>query len=189
MKLSRSQTKSTSIRKFYYTEAYPLTYCCRDAKISHKRKNTQKLVRFHHNSMQSILNIKKRHVQSKRIKNEEVRKRFGNISSMQDNIARRQQKFIGKVVQVDKQKIPRKILTSFLTTSQPDGGKHMSTRDVIYENKKNCYKTYRKMGTLANGKDMQRTKIVGKSCRRKKSYNVREETTYLKNHQIRNFMS
>ena len=73
-------------------------------------------------------------------------KRLGKISVIQDDIARCQLKFKGKNIRIGKQKILTKILICFLTTNRPDGGKHKSKRDMIYENLKNLLSKVQKNG-------------------------------------------
>ena len=57
-----------------------------------------KLGVFLHRSVRIILGIRKAEVKEERIRNAEVRERFFNITTIQNQIAKRQLTFIGKVV-------------------------------------------------------------------------------------------
>ena len=72
-----------------------------------------KLEVFLHRSVRRILQIKMSEVKEERITNAEVRRRFFNIPTIQNQIAKRQLTFIGKVVRNSDLQLPTKLLTAW----------------------------------------------------------------------------
>ena len=94
----------------------------------------EKLERFHHKAIRRILGISMTQVRDERIKNDEVRKRFGGIASIKLIIAKKQLKWVGKIVRMDKKQIPPKILTGFIKKPRSTGRRFKTTRDGIFNN-------------------------------------------------------
>ena len=84
---------------------------------------------FLHRSVRRILGITMTEVKEERIRNAEVRERFFNIPTIQNQIAKRQLTFIGKVVRNSDQQLPTKLLTAWCNQKQRRVG-------VIHLNKK-----------------------------------------------------
>ena len=72
-----------------------------------------KLEVFLHRSVRRILGITMTEVKEERIRNEEVRERLFKIPNIQNQIAKRQLTFIGKVVRNSDQQLPTKLLTAW----------------------------------------------------------------------------
>ena len=72
-----------------------------------------KLKVFLHRSVRIILGITMTEVKEERIRNAELRERFFKIPTIQNQIAKRQLTFIGKVVRNSDQQLPTKLLTAW----------------------------------------------------------------------------
>ena len=73
-------------------------------------------------------------VKEERIINAEVRERFFNIPTIQNQIAKRQLTFIGKVVRNSDQQLPTKILTAWFNQKRKRGGVLHSNKKSIVQN-------------------------------------------------------
>ena len=77
---------------------------------------------FLHRIVRRILGIKMAEVKEERIRNAEVRGRFFNIPTIQNQIAKRQLTFIGKVVHNSDLQLPTKLLTAWCNQKKKLGG-------------------------------------------------------------------
>ena len=94
----------------------------------------QKLERFHHNAIRRILGVSMTQVKEERITNVELWKRFGKIPSIQLIIAKKQIKWLGKIVRMEPKQITPKILTCFIQKPRCSGRRFCTTRDGIFSN-------------------------------------------------------
>ena len=93
-----------------------------------------KLEVFLHRSVRRILVIKMTEVKEERIRNAEVTERFFNTPNIQNQIAKRQLTFIGKVVRNLDLQLPTKLLTAWCNHKQKRGGVLHSNRKYILQN-------------------------------------------------------
>ena len=71
---------------------------------SRNKADTAMAEAFHHKSIRRMLGISMMQVKEQEIKNEEVRRRFGNIECMTGTWRRRQLLFIGRIVRLGHKK-------------------------------------------------------------------------------------
>ncbi len=76
--------------------------------------NCRRLVSFQHKCIRRILNINMFQVERNRIKNETVRKQFNNIPHILDLNTLRQANWIGKMAMTEDERMPRKLLASWV---------------------------------------------------------------------------
>ena len=89
---------------------------------------------FHHKSIRRTLGISMMQVKEQEIKNEEVRRRFGNIECMTNIWRRRQLLFIGRIVRLGYKKYPLILLTSTVDGKRGRGRPSRTIRDEFVDN-------------------------------------------------------
>ena len=72
-------------------------------------------------------------VRDEHISNKEICRQFGGIPTIERLIARRQLKWVGKIIRMDERQIPPKILTCFIGRKRCTGRRFRTTRDAIYD--------------------------------------------------------
>ena len=89
---------------------------------------------FLHRSIRSILGVTMLQVREERMSNKKLRKKFYNILTIQEEIAKRQLTFIGKITRRDRTHIPTLLLTSWSENPRKRGGIRKTNRKSIVEN-------------------------------------------------------
>ena len=74
----------------------------------------KKLEVFHMRSIRRILRIKWSDVMEDRIRNSKVRRMFYNINTVEIQMAKRRLTFIGRVVRMDKNKVPGRLISAWI---------------------------------------------------------------------------
>ena len=116
---------------------------------SQNSNDIKKLERFHHNAIRRILGVSMTQVKEERITNAEIRKRFENIPPIRLIIAKKQLKWLGKIVRMEPKQIPTKILTCFFPNPRCSGRRFRTTRDGIHSNLCLLYPNLPTTGNLA----------------------------------------
>ena len=75
----------------------------------------KKLEVFHIRSIRNILKIKWSEVMEDRIRNSKVRRMFYNINTVEIQIAKRRLTFIGRVVRMNKNKVPGMLIFAWIS--------------------------------------------------------------------------
>ena len=88
---------------------------------------------FLHRSIRSILGINILQVREEKLKNSELRKRFYNILTIREEIAKRQLTFIGKLTRRDNTHIPTLLLSSWCDNPRKKGGVRKTNRKSVVE--------------------------------------------------------
>jgi len=95
------------------------------------KSHMKKVAAFHHKSIRSILGINMHQVQEDRIKNEQVRERFLNIRPIEDIIAERQLRWMGKLSRMDGHRMPKQLLTAWCNNPRPRGRPQQTIRHCL----------------------------------------------------------
>eukprot|EP00978_Attheya_sp_CCMP212_P012017 scaffold29800_cov23-Attheya_sp.AAC.1 len=90
----------------------------------------KKLQVFHTRSIRSILQINMTQVEEERITNHQILKRI-DIPSMENIIAKRQLKWLGKIVRMEERRLPIKMLSFRLPTPRPAHKPHTTNRNSL----------------------------------------------------------
>jgi exonuclease III len=93
--------------------------------------NCRRLISFQHKCIRRILNINMFQVERDRIKNETVRKRFDNIPHILDLITLRQANWIGKIAKMNDERMPRKLLASWVNNPRKVGRPQLCYRQTF----------------------------------------------------------
>ena len=80
-----------------------------------------KLEVFHNRCIRSILNIKWDEVRDLKITNEQIRKKFNSIDTIENQISKRRLHVLGKVIRMPCKKIPARRLSVFMKKTRPQG--------------------------------------------------------------------
>ena len=80
-----------------------------------------KLEVFHNRCIRSILQIKWDEVREFKITNVQIRKKFHNIDSIENQVSKRRLHFLGKVIRMPCKKIPARLISAFMKNSRPQG--------------------------------------------------------------------
>ena len=73
-------------------------------------------------------------VKDERITNVEIRRRFENIPTIQITIAKKQLKWLGKIIRMEEKQIPPMILTCFIRRPRCSCRRYRTTIDGIFTN-------------------------------------------------------
>jgi hypothetical protein len=85
-------------------------------------ENIKRLLRsFQHRTIRRILNISMQEVQDYKITNESIRKTFNNIPDIINIIKRRQMTWIGSIAKMNVNRLPRKLMASWLNDPRTRG--------------------------------------------------------------------
>ena len=90
------------------------------------KRNTDKLMSFHHNAIRRILGIKWNQVREKHIKNKEVRGLLCNIPNIDAYIIRRTATYLGKISRSDNNNYPKKNLTAWINQKRKIGAPQLT---------------------------------------------------------------
>ena len=82
---------------------------------------------FHLRSIRRILGISWDNVRDEMISNVQVRKRFNNIKSVELQIAKRRLTFLGKIIRMNNDKIPARLLSVVCQGKRPLGRPNTTT--------------------------------------------------------------
>ena len=80
-----------------------------------------KLEVFHNRCIRSILEIKWDEVRELKITNVQIRKKFYNIDSVENQVSKRRLHFLGKVIRMPCKKIPARLISAFMKNIRPQG--------------------------------------------------------------------
>eukprot|EP00978_Attheya_sp_CCMP212_P043669 scaffold289028_cov40-Attheya_sp.AAC.1 len=90
----------------------------------------KKLQVFHTRSIQSILQINMTQVKEDRISNHQILKQI-DIPSMENIIAKRQLKWLGKIARMEETRLPIKMLSCWLPIPRPAHKPHITNRNSL----------------------------------------------------------
>ena len=89
---------------------------------------TRRLEVFHHRSLRRILGINMRHVQELRISNERIRQHF-QVPEMICYVQRRQLQWLFKIANMSSDRLPPRLLESWIHHPRSDGRPQLSYRN------------------------------------------------------------
>ena len=92
------------------------------------RQLLRELKAFHHRAIRRILGINMHEVQERRIRNSTVRKEFGPILDIEDEIKYRQLKWLGKLVSKPQTAVARKLLGAHVNNPRKRGRPQLDLR-------------------------------------------------------------
>jgi hypothetical protein len=78
------------------------------------KTNLNALNVFHHSAIRWILGIKMSEVREKKIKNIDIRKKFGSLQDIDYYVKKRAWTYIGKIVRQQEDSLPKKLLGAWL---------------------------------------------------------------------------
>ena len=108
----------------------------------------KKLQVFHTRSIRSILQINMTQVEEERITNHQILKRI-DIPSMENIIAKRQLKWLGKIARMEESRLPIKMLSCWLPTPRPAHKPHTTNRNSLVRSLQILDPNISKQGILA----------------------------------------
>ena len=91
----------------------------------------KKLEIFHLRCIRRILGISWDNMRDENISNQQVRKKFNNIKSVELQIAKRRLTFLGKIIRMTNDKIPARLLSAVCQGKRPLGRPNTTTRYSI----------------------------------------------------------
>ena len=94
------------------------------------KTNLNALNVFHHSAIRWILGIKMNQVKEKKIKNTEIRKKFGNLQDIDYYVKKRAWTYIGKIVRQQQDTLPKKLLGAWLQCPRKQGHPQKSSRSL-----------------------------------------------------------
>ena len=92
------------------------------------RKNLKKFEVIHLRLLRKILGIRWSDVMDEKIKNSTVCRKFNIIGTIEEMIAKRRWKFIGRVISMSEEKIPARDLSAWCNLKRHVGRPNISTR-------------------------------------------------------------
>ena len=93
---------------------------------------------FHMRSIRRILRTKWSEVMEDRVRNSKVRRMFYNINTVEIQMAKRRLTFIGRVVRMDKNKVPGRLISAWIGgKKRPIGRPNQSLRISLLNDIKN----------------------------------------------------
>ena len=87
----------------------------------------KKLEVFHLRSIRRILGISWDNARNEKISNLQVRKRFNNIKNVELQISKRRLTFLGKIIRMNNDKIPVRLLSTVYQGKRPLGRSNTTT--------------------------------------------------------------
>ena len=109
----------------------------------------KKLEVFHMRSIRRILRIKWSDVMEDRIRNSKVRRMFYNINTVEIQIAKRRLTFIGRVVRMNKNKVPGRLIFAWISgKKRPIGRPNQSLRISLLNDIKKIIPTVDNLGSF-----------------------------------------
>ena len=93
-----------------------------------------KLEAFHHTTIRRILQITWDDVRTHHIKNMQVRQSFNDITTVEQQILKRQLTFFGKLIRDNPQSPTQNVLTAWYPATRSRGRPHLTTRKSIIRN-------------------------------------------------------
>ena len=109
----------------------------------------KKLEVFHMRSIRRILRIKWSEVMEDRIRNSKVRRMFYNINTVEIQMAKRRLAFIGRVVRMDKNKVPGRLISAWIgEKKRPIGRPNQSLRISLLNDIKKIIPTVDNFGSF-----------------------------------------
>jgi len=126
----RNKDVDLNTKIFLYTTA-PLQALLWGAESwSLSKTNLNALNVFHHSAIRWILGIKMSEVRGKKIKNIEIRKKFGSLQDIDYYVKKRAWTYSGKIVRQQEDSLPKKLLGSWLQCPRKQGHPQKSSRSL-----------------------------------------------------------
>ena len=97
-------------------------------------KNVRRLNSFHYKAIKRMLGLRWECVKEERIMHEEVRNHFNNIPNIKTLIVRRTNRYIGKIMRLEKNNILRKLLGAWIHCPRKTGRPQNSCIVFFYGN-------------------------------------------------------
>ena len=111
----------------------------------------KKLEVFHLRCIRRVLGISRNNVRDEKIYNVQVRKKFNNIKSVELQIAKRRLTFLGKIIRMNNDKIPARLLSIVCQGKRPLGRLNTTTRHSMLKDIEKIIPEVNNTGTFQVG--------------------------------------
>ena len=147
---------------FLYTNA-PLQALLWGAESwSLSKQNLRTLNVFHHSAIRWILDIKMNQVKDQKIRNIDIRKKFGKLQDIDYYVKKRAWTYIGKIVRQQEESLPKKLLGAWLECPRKQGHPQKSSRSLYIDMLQSVIPNQISPEGKFNNFNLQKTKKNGK---------------------------